>query len=240
MLKVAHNLRAPLGAALSMLELIRGGDLGEVTPAQARHLKRVDERLRTLDQAIGQLLAIARTRDLSREIPDVVVDLEELAQRLRRTFQDEARLRGLAFAVVVTPGLPAVDSGVELLAELLENLVSNAIRYTPEGGEVELRVEPGAPGEVRFTVRDTGIGIPEEEQGKLFQEFYRAPNAKRHCPTGTGLGLALVKQTVERHRGRLALRSAEGQGTTVIVEIPVRRARPAPAPETAPPGAPSS
>lgn len=240
MLKVAHNLRAPLGAALSMLELIRGGDLGEVTPAQARHLKRVDERLRTLDQAIGQLLAIARTRDLSREIPDVVVDLEELAQRLRRTFQDEARLRGLAFAVAVAPGLPAVDSGVELLAELLENLVSNAIRYTPEGGEVELRVEPGAPGEVRFTVRDTGIGIPEEEQGKLFQEFYRAPNAKRHCPAGTGLGLALVKQTVERHRGRLALRSAEGQGTTVIVEIPVRRARPAPAPETAPPGAPSS
>ena len=84
----------------------------------------------------------------------------------------------------------------ELLAGLLENLVSNAIRYTPEGGEVELRVEPGAPGEVRFKVRDTGLGIPEEEQGKLFQEFYRAPNAKRHCPAGTGLGLALVKQTV--------------------------------------------
>ncbi|MCL4839780.1 MAG: DUF484 family protein [Thermoanaerobaculia bacterium] len=223
MLKVAHNLRAPLSAGMSMLELIRGGDLGDVTPAQARHLARVDERLRALDRAIGQLLTIARARDLSREIPDVVVDMGELGRRTRRTFQEEARLHGLAFSVEVEPNLPGVDSGVDLLEELLENLVSNAIRYTLEGGEVAVRIGAGEPGEVRMTVRDTGIGIPEREQGKLFQEFFRASNAKRHSPAGTGLGLALVKQTVERHHGRIRLESAEGKGTTVTVEIPVRR-----------------
>ena len=223
MLKVAHNLRAPLSAGLSMLELVRGGDLGAVTPAQAKHLKRVDDRLRALDRAIGQLLTIARARDLSREIPDVVVDVDDLARHTRRTFQDEARLRGLAFTVAVEPNLPEVDSGVGLLEELLENLVSNAIRYTPQGGEVAVRFAAGEPGEVRITVRDTGIGIPAAEQGKLFSEFFRASNAKKHSPAGTGLGLALVKQTVERHHGRIRLESEEGRGTTVTVEIPVRR-----------------
>ena len=75
-------------------------------------------------------------------------------------------------------------------------------------------------------MRDTGIGIPEKEQGKLFQEFFRAANAKRHSPAGTGLGLALVKQTVERHHGRIRVDSAEGRGTSVTIDLPVRRARP--------------
>lgn len=90
MLKVAHNLRAPLSAGLSMLDLIAGGVLGPVNDAQADHLRRIEERLSSLDRAIGQLLSIARTRDVSREIPDVVIDLEELASLTERTFRDEA------------------------------------------------------------------------------------------------------------------------------------------------------
>ncbi len=230
MLKVAHNLRAPLSAGLSMLELIAGGLLGPVTAAQADHLGRIEERLRSLDRAIGQLLTIARTRDISREIPDVVVDLDDLARQTERTFRDEAERKGLVFAVTVEPGLPAVASGVDLLKELMENLVSNAIKYTPAGGDVRVRFERGDPGEVRIRVRDTGIGIPAREQGRLFQEFFRATNAKKLSPAGTGLGLALVKQTVERHFGRIRVDSAEGQGTSVTIELPVRRASlPAPA-----------
>lgn len=224
MLKVAHNLRAPLSAGLSLLELVKGGHLGPVLPAQADHLQRIDERLRALDRAIGQLLTIARTRDFSREIPDVVVDLDELAAQTDRTFRAEAELKKLRFEVTTEPGLPVVDSGVDLLKELMENLVSNAVRYTPEGGEVNVRFERGEPGEVRIVVRDSGIGIPAEEQGRLFQEFFRASNAKRHSPAGTGLGLALVKRTVERHHGRIRLESAEGRGTTVSIDLPVRRA----------------
>ena len=87
MLKVAHNLRAPLSAGLSMLELVAAGQLGPVTAAQADHLRRVDERLHALDRAIGQLLTIARARDFSREIPDVVVDLDDLATQTERTFR---------------------------------------------------------------------------------------------------------------------------------------------------------
>ncbi len=223
MLKVAHNLRAPLSAGLSMLELVRDGLHGDVSAAQAEQLQRVEERLRALDRAIGQLLTIARARDVRREIPDVVIDVEQLAAQTERTFRDAASRRGLAFAVEVAPGLPAVESGVDLLKEMMENLVSNAIKYTPDGGEVGVRFEQVAPEEVRIVVRDTGIGIPRREQGKLFQEFFRAANAKKHSPAGTGLGLALVKQTVERHHGRIAIDSDEGRGTTVTIDIPVRR-----------------
>ncbi len=231
MLKAAHNLRAPLSAGLSMLDLIAGGLLGPVTAAQADHLQRIEERLRALDRAIGQMLTIARTRDVSREIPDVVVDLADLAQQTERTFRDEAERKGIVFAVTVEPDLPVVASGVDLLKELMENLVSNAIKYTPSGGDVGVRFERGEPGEVRIRVRDTGIGIPAREQGKLFHEFFRAANAKQHSPAGTGLGLALVKQTVDRHSGRIRVDSAEGQGTSVTIDLPVRRvSRPAPAP----------
>ncbi|MEO8195879.1 MAG: GAF domain-containing sensor histidine kinase [Thermoanaerobaculia bacterium] len=236
MLKVAHNLRAPLSAGLSMLDLVAGGLLGPVTETQADHLRRIEERLRALDRAIGQLLTIARTRDVSREIPDVVVDLDALAAQTKRTFRDEAERRGLAFEVTVEPGLAGVASGVDLLKEMMENLVSNALKYTHAGGEVQVRFERGEPGEVRIRVRDTGIGIPEKEQGKLFQEFFRAANAKRHSPAGTGLGLALVKQTVERHNGRIRVDSAEGRGTSVTIDLPVRRARP---PAQAPPELPT-
>jgi len=232
MLKVAHNLRAPLAAGLSMLDLVAGGVLGPVNETQADHLRRVEERLQALDRAIGQLLTIARTRDVSREIPDVVVDLALLADQTERTFRDEAARRGLQFEVTVEPGLPPVASGVDLLEEMLQNLVSHALKYTLPGGEVRVRFERGEPGEVRIRVRDTGIGIPEREQGRLFQEFFRAANAKQHSPAGTGLGLTLVKQTVERHRGRIRIDSAEGRGTSVTIDLPVRRgsvpARPAP------------
>jgi len=234
-LQVAHNLRAPLSAGLGMLELLRTGRMGELDPRQAALLERLDDRLRALDRAAGQLLTIARTRDFSTEIPDVLVDPQELAAHVRARFEEVAVSRGLRFVVTAEPDLPRVESGVDLLEELMENLVSNAVRYTPAGGAIDVRFEQGEPGELRIVVADTGIGIPAAEQGHLFQEFYRASNAKRHSPAGTGLGLALVKRTVDRHHGRVRISSEEGAGTQVVVEIPVHRVG-GPAPASAPAG----
>jgi signal transduction histidine kinase len=220
MLEVAHNLRAPLGAGLSMLDLLSGGYLGDLTAEQVSHLERLEERLRSLDKTIGDLLTIARSRDRSREIPDVVVDLEQLARKTERTFADDAANKGLRFEVIADGGLPAIPSGVDLLDQVMENLVSNAIKYTPRGGEVKVRFSPRGPEGVRISVRDTGIGIPAGEQNKLFQEFFRASNAKRVTTQGTGLGLALVKRAVGRHHGLISVESEEGKGTAVTVDLP--------------------
>jgi len=227
MLEMAHNLRAPLSASLGMLELLRDGDLGQVNDKQVEHAKRIEVRLRSLHEMIGELLTIARVRDWSREIPDVVVDLGELAEFTESVFRDQAAGGGLRFSVVAEPGLPKVDSGANLLEQMMENLVSNAIKYTPRDGEVEVRLARSGTDDVRIVVRDTGIGIPVDEQDKLFREFFRASNAKKHSEAGTGLGLTLVKQTVERHRGRMEITSAVGRGTTVEIEIPIQRDSPA-------------
>lgn len=226
MLEVAHNLRAPLSASLSNLELLRDGTFGGVNDTQVDHTRRIETRLRALHEMIGELLTIARLRDWSREIPDTRIDLRELAAGTELAFRDQAHGSGLRFTVVAQPDLPSVDSGANLLEQMMENLVSNAIKYTPRGGEVEVRIERGTSEDVRIVVRDTGIGIPLDEQDKLFREFFRASNAKQHSTAGTGLGLTLVKQTVERHRGRMKITSAEGNGTTIEIEIPIRQDEP--------------
>ncbi len=222
-LEVAHNLRAPLAAGLSIVDLLSEGYVGELTDGQRQQLARLDRRLRALNEMVGKLLAIARTRDRSREIEDVVADLGKLARHTEETFSGVAESKGLDLRVTLDEDLPPVATGVGLLEQLMENLVSNAIKYTPEGGEVEVRFEQETPGGVRITVRDSGIGIPAADQDRLFQEFYRASNAREMTAEGTGLGLVLVQQTVDRHDGTLELVSAEGQGTTIVVRLPADR-----------------
>ena len=222
MLEVAHNLRAPIGASLGIVDLLTEGYLGDLEDRQTEHLGRLERRLRALDKTIGELLAIARTRDRTREIEDVTVDLAALARRTEEMFQSEAGGKGVRLVMSLGDDLPPVESGVGLLEQLLENLVSNAIKYTPEGGEVEVRFERLDGDSVRIEVEDTGIGIPVDEQEKLFREFFRASNARELTPVGTGLGLVLVKQTVDRHDGTLELESEEGRGTRVTVTLPSR------------------
>ncbi len=223
MLEVAHNLRAPLSAALSMLELVRDGYVGEVSDRQREQLERVERRLASLNQMIGELLTIARARDRTREIPDTVIDLEQLARYVERTFRQEAVQQKLRYRVITDEDLPKIDSGTNLLEQVMENLVSNAIKYTPEGGEVEVRFSRYGSDGVEIEVRDSGIGIPESEQDKLFQEFFRASNAKRFASNGTGLGLVLVKQSVDRHNGTMKLTSGEGEGTSVVIRLPIHQ-----------------
>ncbi|MCP3978300.1 MAG: hypothetical protein GY716_03070 [bacterium] len=223
MLEVAHNLRSPLSAGLGLIELLRDGDLGPVTDKQATHLKRLDVRLRDQHRMIGELLTIGMVRDASHEIPDVVVDLRELARHIDHAFRAEAERKRLTFELACDDDLPEIESGADLLEKMMDNLVSNAIKYTPEGGTVGVQFHRNGNGFVRITVTDTGIGIPKAEQRNLFKEFFRASNAKQHTENGTGLGLALVQQSVHRHHGRMNLTSAEGRGTEIEIVLPTHQ-----------------
>ncbi len=220
MLQVAHNMRAPLGAVRSMLDVIEGGYLGEVRSKQAEHLHRVQHRLRHIDEMVTQLLILARTRGGETEMSRVDVDLSRLIEQLERTYRETAVRGNVDFQVAAASGLPRISGDPALIEQMLENLVSNAIKYTPPGGRVTVNITP-ADGTVTIEVRDTGIGIPEGEQPRLFEEFFRASNARRLEETGTGLGLSIVKQTVERHGGRIRVQSKEGQGTTFVVDLPL-------------------
>jgi signal transduction histidine kinase len=115
---------------------------------------------------------------------------------------------------------PKIYIDPKRLREVIENLISNAIKYTPDGGEIKIEVD-GDNREVQFSVSDTGIGIPESEQGRLFDRFFRAGNAIRSQTEGSGLGLYVVKAYVESWGGRLWFNSQEGQGSTFYFKLPV-------------------
>ena len=234
MFRVAHNMRAPLGAGVSMLNVLSEGYLGEVPPRQADHLSRVIRRLRSLDTAVSEILTLARCQmpgALARREP---VEIGALAARVAAAFKAQADERGVLLRLAEPAALLPVNGDPHLLEQVLENLVSNALKYTPAGGEVSMTTGLGPGGSVVVAVRDTGIGIPADEQAKLFEEFFRASNARKTGEPGTGLGLRLVREVVEKHGGEVRLESEEGRGTLVEVELPAAGATAEPAADVAP------
>jgi two-component system phosphate regulon sensor histidine kinase PhoR len=222
MMKVAHNLRAPLAGMLSILEVVRDGYLGPVNDDQSEYLRRLDRRARTMLALVNELMALSRNRQ-RREADTAAAEPAMLARRVQRTFQDKAAEKRITFQVSLPPDLPEVRGRLETVEQLLENLVSNAIKYTPAEGKVEVRFAR-ANGTVRIEVSDTGIGIPAADRPRLFTEFFRAENAKAMDEIGTGLGLAIVKEIVDQLGGRIFMESEEGVGTIFVVHLPIAAA----------------
>lgn len=220
MLRVAHNLRAPLAAVLSMLELLREHHLGQLNENQSEYLRRVDRRTRTMLDMINELLTLSTSRTVQEKPEKKSLEIAWLAGRLERTFQDEAAERKIAFAVKVDEGLPPILGNSDQIEQLLENLVSNAIKYTPSDGRVDVAFASAPKNMIAISISDSGIGIPEEDQSRLFTEFFRAANAREKEELGTGLGLAIVKEIVEAHQGQITVKSQEGRGTKFLVMLP--------------------
>jgi signal transduction histidine kinase len=222
MMKVAHNLRAPLAGMLSILEVVRDGYLGPINERQGEYLRRLDRRARTMLALINELMTLSRNRQ-RRDAESGVTELEALARRVRRTFQDKAAEKRIGFQVSLPEELPDVRGRLETVEQMVENLVSNAIKYTPAEGSVEVRFSR-ANGTVRIEVSDTGIGISAADRSKLFTEFFRAENAKAMEDVGTGLGLAIVKEIADQLGGRIFVESEEGAGTIFVVHLPIAAA----------------
>lgn len=224
-MRVTHNLRAPLAAMLSMLELVRGNYLGELNDEQREYLRRLDRRSRTMLSMINELMTLAENRSEKARIVPEAVDPALIANRIRRTFQDEAVEKGVEFKMVVPDELPSIQGDAGMIEQMLENLVSNAIKYTPAEGSVSVAFSR-ANHTVKIEVSDTGIGIPQADRSRLFEDFFRAENARAVEAHGTGLGLAIVKEIVDRHGGRIMVESEEGFGTIFVVHLPLARQEP--------------
>jgi two-component system phosphate regulon sensor histidine kinase PhoR len=130
----------------------------------------------------------------------------------------QAERAGLQLRVDCAEDLPKLQMDMQRIEQVLVNLIHNAVKFTRPGGEILLFAE-AAPGEVRFAVRDTGIGIPDEDVSRIFERFYRVD--KSRTGSGTGLGLSIAKHIVEAHQGRIWVESLEGQGSTFIFTLPV-------------------
>jgi signal transduction histidine kinase len=223
MMKVAHNLRAPLAGMLSILEVVRDGYLGPINDQQSEYLRRLDRRARTMLALVNELMTLSRNRQRPDGECAATTELAVLARRVQRTFQDEAAEKRISFQVSLSGTLPDVRGRLETVEQMLENLVSNAIKYTPAEGSVDVRFSR-ANGTVRIEVSDTGIGIPASARPKLFTEFFRAENARATEDVGTGLGLAIVKEIADQLGGRIVVESEEGAGTIFVVHLPIATA----------------
>ena len=219
MRKASHNLRAPLAAVMSMLEVLRDDYFGSLSPAQREHLRRIHRRTRTMADMLETLMAIAKSRAQTRITVPTPMLVSEIAGRINRTFEDRALQKGIGLKITVPEELSDTYADLEVLEPILENLVSNAIKYTYTG---EVRVSFEVQGRfLKITVADTGIGIPENDKSHLFEEFFRARNAKTVEEIGTGLGLAFVKETVSQRNGRIEWESKEGEGTRFDIYLPL-------------------
>ncbi len=220
-LTVTHELRSPVATVQSLLRVIASGYAGEISEKQKELIARAERRAVVLQQLIDDLLDLAagKAEHLAESPHPVVINplVDKVVNQLRPVADEKAQeLRVGVAAEALT--VVATAEGIE---RILVNLVGNAIKYTPRGGRVEVVLER-LDGEARLTVRDTGIGIPQEAQAHLFEEFFRAENAKAVEREGTGLGLSIVKSLVDRYGGRIGVESAVGKGTTFTVFLPLR------------------
>jgi signal transduction histidine kinase len=218
---VSHELRTPLTSMMGFLEMIREEEAGELTEEQKRFLAIVYRSSERLQRLVGDLLFVARldANGLQLQFTDVRVD--EVVSDCVESSSALARAREIDLRADLG-GAPAVWADRERLAQLVSNLVSNAIKFTPAGGAVTVRtsVEDGA---AVIEVEDTGVGIPEAEQERLFQRFFRSSTATEQAIPGTGLGLVISKAIAEALGGGISVRSAAGEGTCFRVWIPLER-----------------
>ena len=212
---VSHELKTPLQGIIGSAELIENGMVKpEDMPRFIGHIRGEAQRMVAL---IGDIIRLSQL-DEGEEMPREDVDLLEVARRATEQLDTTAQARKIA---VTVDGQPTAVNGVrQLLYEVIYNLCDNAIKYNVDGGSVRMTVS-GDGANACVTVADTGIGIPLEQQARVFERFYRVDKSHSKASGGTGLGLSIVKHAVQYHGGSISLNSRPGEGTTVRVWLPV-------------------
>jgi len=217
----SHELRTPLASLMGFIETLRGP--AENDPeARARFLGIMAEQSDRMRRLIDDLLGLSRIELAEHQPPTGRVVLAELARSEAEAMAPILASRSVKLALALDEAAVAAPADAEQLAQVLRNLLENAVRYGNAGGEVRLAVErtPGARAGVTLSVADDGPGIPREHIPRLTERFYRVDKGRARQAGGTGLGLAIVKHIVNRHRGQLLIESQEGKGATFKVWLP--------------------
>ena len=212
---VAHELRTPLMAIQATVEAIQDG----VFEADEEHLNTISFETRRLGRLVEALLHLNRLENGTTEVKRDLVNLSSVVGGLSTTHEALIESSGIMFFTDVAPNVMIVGDQ-DLISQAVANLLSNAVRYTPENGmvTVELTRENGY---AKISVRDTGVGISDEDMKKVFSRFWRADVARQSVDGGLGIGLALVKEVVDQHFGDVSVSSTLGEGSTFVMRIPL-------------------
>ena len=217
---VSHELRTPIGAILGYAENLIDGVKGPLTDEQIRSLCQVIAYAERLRRLIDDLLDLARIESGRLKLDCTLVKLEELAAWTVETFNLSAAEQSLRISLAVQGTCPRVWADRDRLLQVYTNIVGNALKFTPRGGEISIIVKSEGQW-VYSAIRDTGPGIPPEEQKQIFGRFHQVAREPTGKTVGIGLGLAICKELIELHGGSIGVESTLGQGSTFYFRLPV-------------------
>jgi len=218
----AHQLRTPLSAIKWTLRMILDGDLGEITKEQREFIEKTYQSNERMINLINDLLNVTRIEEGRYLYKLTPTSLESIVQSVIKNYEGEIKKKNLNFEFKKPERkLPKVMADVEKIQLAIQNLIENAIRYTLPGGKVIVSLKQKEK-EIEFFVKDTGIGIPKDQQNRVFTKFFRAANAIRMETEGSGLGLFITKNIIEAHGGKIWFESEEGKGTTFYFTLPIK------------------
>lgn len=231
-----HELRTPLASLVGFIETLRG-PAADDREAQTRFLAIMAEQASRMNRLIDDMLSLSRIEMSEHTPPRGSADLAALARRSAEALEPRLAARRMRIELQVADGVRPIVADADQIAQVMANLLDNAVKYGREGGRIAIRVAPaparGArPEGVSIAISDDGQGIPRQHIPRLTERFYRVDAARSRAIGGTGLGLAIVKHILNRHRGSLEIESEEGKGSTFTVWLPA--AEPEPAPELRP------
>ncbi|MBI3114597.1 MAG: PAS domain S-box protein [Candidatus Harrisonbacteria bacterium] len=216
-----HQLRTPLTTMSWIPEMLLEGALGKMPQKQRRYIANLRDSAHRLVLLINKLLDITRIESGRMDVAVADVRIARLFRDLRDDFAHEIRARKHRLTFRRAAGIVFMYTDGRLLGEILRNLIANAIKYTPNGGRIEVVAEKRGTRQVAFAVKDNGMGIPEAQQPRIFEKFFRADNAAKAEANGTGLGLYIVRQMARMLGGDITFTSREGKGATFTVVLPV-------------------
>jgi len=219
----SHELRTPLAAIKNAVQLILQGKTGEINENQKKFLSMADRNISRLTNILNDLLNLSKIESGKIEMKIEELDPRALTEFILSSLRPQAEGRSIQLKMEIEKKLPSVYGDREKVEQILTNLVGNAIKFTPEGGEISVSARPSPRGgnKLAISVRDSGIGISEDQQEKIFEKFHQVEGSLHRSVTGTGLGLAITKGLVEAHHGEIWVESEMGKGSTFTFTLPI-------------------
>ncbi len=217
---VSHELRTPLTSIKNAADLLARGKTGPLNEIQQRFVAMLTRNIDRLMVMVGDLLDLSKIEAGKLELRFAETDLASIIEHAVGTFQSQADARSLILEADCPPDLPTVYADPDRVQQVLCNLLSNALKFTPQAGRVALSA--GAAGElVEISVTDTGVGIPADQQERIFEQFHQVEDSLVRTTQGSGLGLAIVRDLVEAHGGEIRVESEVGVGSRFVFTLPV-------------------
>lgn len=226
---VSHELRTPLTSIKGYASILMTGKVGEIPEKVKERLEKINKHSDNLVKMINDLLDISRIESGRVDMKFISCDIQNVVDSVHDLLTPQLKEKGLHWNAKIPENTPPIYADRDQLDRVFINLVSNAVKFTPKDGTITISVKPDGD-KLNFEVSDTGIGISEDDIGKLFNEFYRVENEINQDVKGSGLGLVLVKRIVEAHEGKIWVTSKPKSGTTFHFTLPVSQ-KPAKSPK---------